>query len=405
VNALLDPTPPSDERPQPSAGAGAGAVLAALLLSALALRPQLVGAGPLIPDIGDDLGVSHAVAGLLATIPVACMGVFALPAAIVAGRLGTRTAIALCLGGIAVAGVLRAVAPGAPLVLALTLPIGIGMGIAGALMPVAIKERFAHRPAFASGVYTTGINLGAAVSSGVAVPLAGALGGWRAALATFSAATVLTCVGWLVLTRGSGPDRARLAGRPPRLPWRRLVVWALVLYFGLQSIVYYGLVSWLADAFQERGWSAGSSGALLSVMTAASLPGGLLLPWLADRSGSRRRWLLIVSTALAIATVGIAAAPAAGYAWAVLAGVALGAIFPLGLTLPLDVAHEPAEVGAVAALMLGGGYCLAALGPIALGAIRDATGSFAASLWVLVAVAAALVLSCVPLSPTRLRPV
>src|SRR6185295_8798129 len=48
-----------------------GAVLlAALFVAALALRPQLVGAGPLLPEIQDDLGVSHAVVGLLGTIPV-----------------------------------------------------------------------------------------------------------------------------------------------------------------------------------------------------------------------------------------------------------------------------------------------------------------------------------------------
>ena len=55
-------------------------LLAALFVAALALRPQLVGVGPLLPDIQEDLGVSHAVAGLLGTIPVLCMGVFA-PAA------------------------------------------------------------------------------------------------------------------------------------------------------------------------------------------------------------------------------------------------------------------------------------------------------------------------------------
>ena len=135
-------------------------VLAALFLGALALRPQLVGVGPLLPEIDDDLGVSHAVAGLLGTIPVLCMGLFAPPAAYVAGRLGTRAAIAACLAAIAGFGLLRAAAPGAPLVLALTFPFGVGMGFAGALMPVAVKERFAHRPAFASGVYTTGINMG-----------------------------------------------------------------------------------------------------------------------------------------------------------------------------------------------------------------------------------------------------
>ena len=59
-------------------------LLAALFVAALALRPQLVGVGPLLPDIQDDLGVSHAVAGLLGTIPVLCMGVFAPAAARIA---------------------------------------------------------------------------------------------------------------------------------------------------------------------------------------------------------------------------------------------------------------------------------------------------------------------------------
>jgi CP family cyanate transporter-like MFS transporter len=380
----------------------AGAVLAALGLSALALRPQLVGIGPLLPEIGDDLRVSHAVAGLLPTIPVACMGLFALPAALIAGRLGTRLAITLCLAGIAVAGLLRAAAPGAPLVLLLTLPIGIGMGVAGALMPVAIKERFSHRPAFASGVYTTGLNLGATVSSAVAVPAAGALGGWRGALAAFSAVTILFCVGWIVLSRGSGGRTS--AGRPPRLPWRRTVVWGLVLVFGLQSIVYYGLISWMADAYQEGGWSAGAAGALTATLTGASLPGGLVIPWLADRGGSRRQWLVAMAATLVVATIGLAAVPGAGYLWAAMAGAAIGALFPLMLTLPLDVAHEPAAVGAAAALMLGGGYLVAGVAPMGLGAVRDLTGSFSGVLWFLVAVAAALVAACLPLSPNRLRP-
>ena len=47
-------------------------------------------------------------------------------------------------------GLARAAAPGAPLVFALTFPIGVGMGVAGALVPVAVKEHFAGRPAFVS---------------------------------------------------------------------------------------------------------------------------------------------------------------------------------------------------------------------------------------------------------------
>ena len=63
-------------------------LLAGLFLAGLALRPQIVGVGPLIPAIKKDLDVSHAVAGLLGTIPVLCMGVFALPASALTRRVG-----------------------------------------------------------------------------------------------------------------------------------------------------------------------------------------------------------------------------------------------------------------------------------------------------------------------------
>jgi cyanate permease len=53
--------------------------------------------------------------------------------------------------------------------------------------------------------------------------------------------------------------------------------------------------------------------------------------------------------------------------------------------------------------MLGAGYSLAALTPFVLGGIRDATGSFTASLWLIVAVAAVMVLVCLPLSRERLQ--
>jgi CP family cyanate transporter-like MFS transporter len=380
----------------------AWAVLAALFLGALALRPQLVGVGPLIPDIDEDLDVSHAVAGLLTTIPVLCMGLFAVPAAYVAARLGTRAAIGACLAGIAGFGLLRAAAPDAPLVFALTFPIGVGMGLAGALMPVAVKERYAHRPAFASGVYTTGINLGSALSSALAVPLAAAWGGWRAALAVFSACTIFCFAAWLFFTPPVRGERVQPA--PPPLPWGRRVVWALAIVFALQSIVYYGLVAWMPDSFQERGWSDATAGALLGVMSVAALPAGLLVPYLADRGGSRRQWLTLTAGMLLVATIGVAAWPGGGWVGAALAGFGIGATFPLSLTLPLDVAREPAETGAVVGLMLGAGYTITAVGPLGLGAVRDLTGSFSASLWVLVAVAVAFVASVLPLSPERLRP-
>jgi CP family cyanate transporter-like MFS transporter len=377
-------------------------LLGALLLAAVALRPQLVGAGPLIPDIQDDLEVSHAVAGLVGTIPVLCMGVFAPLAGLVSARWGLRTAMAGCLLAIAAFGLGRAVAPGAVVLLGLTLPVGIAMAVAGTLLPVAVKQRFAHRPAFASGIGVAGINIGAAVSSAVAVPIASVAGGWRGALAAFSLATLAICAGWLALSRGAWTERS--GTRPPRLPIRRPIVWAIVLAFALPSAIYYALVAWIADAYQERGWSDEASGAVLAVMGIASVPASLVVPWLADRMGSRRQWMWFAAGCMSVATFGFAAIPGGAFAWAVLTGIGLGTVFPICLTMCLDVAHEPAEAGAAAALMFLAGYPIAALGPLGAGAVRDLSGSFDASLWALFGTALLMAAILAPLTTRRLRP-
>ncbi len=101
--------------------------------------------------------------------------------------------------------------------------------------------------------------------------------------------------------------------------------------------------------------------------------------------------------------MGINTIPDLTVAWVVLLGLALGAIFPLVLTLPLDVADEPSQVGAVAALMLFGGYILSSLGPFMLGVVRDATGGFGASLWLLAGLSVVFLASCLPLSAARLH--
>ncbi len=215
-------------------------ILAGLFFVALTLRPQIVGVGPLLPEIQDDLETTYALVGLLATIPVLCMGLFAPPAAYLSARIGTRAAITCSILLIGVFGVGRAVAPSAALVVLFTWPVGIGMGIAGAVVPVAVKERFATRPAGPTGVYTMGIQSGSALSAAIAVPLAAWYGGWRASLMVFSVVTLGLAVVWVVLTRRD-PMHERRPERPPRPPWDSRVAWLLVALFALMASTYYGI--------------------------------------------------------------------------------------------------------------------------------------------------------------------
>lgn len=372
--------------------------VATLFVVGLALRPQIVGIGPLLPRIESAFDVSHAVAGLLATIPVLCMGVFAPLAPPLLRRLGSRGAVGAALVAVAVVGAIRAGSPHIAVLLALTIPLGVGIAVAGTLLPVIVKEDLSERPTFGTGVYTAGINVGATVSAVVAAPLA-ALASWRLALLVFSLATVPVLVLW-VRRRDRRP---RVLERAP-LPVRNPVAWLLVAVFGLQSALFYGFNAWLPETYVDRGWSDSAAGGLVAVLNGAGLLAGIATALVGDRAGSRRTYVGCAALVATAAASSIAAAVPEAWVWAAVLGLALGVLFTTSMTLPLDVADAPASVAAATTLMLGAGYVVSALAPLALGALRDRTGTFTASLGVLAGIGAALLVLSAALSPRRLHP-
>lgn len=354
--------------------------LLALGLSAVALRPQLAGIAPLLPSLKVDLHTSHAASGLLATIPIFCMGLFAPPAPYLAHRIGVRAALGLCVAAIGCFGLLRAGAPTTAAILVATVPIGIAMGLAGALVPIAVEERLHTHPVLSSGVFAIGLNVGATASAAGAVPLAHVFG-WRGALVAFSTTTLMLVVPWLVLVRPAG--RSLHVAHLPSLPLRRPIAWALTAFYGLDALVFFGLTTWLSSVYVERGWTLAEAGRLLAAFQFASIPGTAAVSLVADRIGSRRLYLVGGSALIATGVVGLRIAPEQGYVWAALSGFALGAVAPILFALPLDLAEHPRDVGSLAAMMLLGGSLFAALAPALLGRARDVTGSFTAPVSIL----------------------
>jgi CP family cyanate transporter-like MFS transporter len=367
-----------------------------LFLVGLVLRPQIVGIGPLLPKIQDSLGISHGVAGLLPTIPVLCMGLFAPLAPPVLRRHGSRLAVGASLALVGLVGVVRALVPGAPLVLLLTVPMGIGIAIAGTLLPVVVKEEYAERPSIGTGLYTTGINVGATLAAVAAAPLAVATG-WRGTLVAYSIASAVLVVPWLRRTHAAGAPPARVP-----LPWRLPVAWAIAATFAMQSVLFYGFNAWLPDVYAERGWDDTGAGALVALMNALALVFGVLTALLADRAGSRRTFLLTASTLAIVSSVLFAADVPGAWVWAACLGAALGVLFTSVMTLPLDAAHERGEVAALSTMMLGVGYSISALAPVTLGAVRDATGTFTLPLTLLAADATLMFVVAASLTSHRL---
>ena len=375
-------------------------LLIGLGLASLTLRPQVVGLGPLIPDIQESLGMSHAVAGLLITLPVLCMGLFAPVAPVLAGRIGAVRAVTIAVALIGIAGLARIAVGGTAGVLLFTLAIGVGMGLGNALMVVAVKERFSDHPLLLTSVYTAGIQLGSSIAAVLAVPIAVSMGGWRATLAVFSVASVLALVAWVLLSRSA--PKSRPAGAFPRFPLRSGIAWVFVAMFALMGIVYYGITAWVPAAYVELGYSHEATGWLAAIFNIGTVPSTILIGFIGARV-TKRRGLAVACSTMVVATLLLALAPGGAVVWILLAGFANGAMFTLTMSLPLDVADHPVDVGAVAGMMLFIGYLVTAAAPSLLGGVRDATGSFDIVLLVF-PIAASLFLVCaLTLSAARLR--
>ncbi len=377
------------------------APLVALVAIALVFRPQVIAIGPLLPDIQAGLGMSHGLAGALSAIPVLCMGIFAPLGPRFARRLGARRALAVCAALVIVFGLVRLAVPGSILVLLVTFGIGLGMGLAGPIFPLVVRTRLPTRPALGTGAYASGLVLGGTFAAALAIPLAGDGGDWRFALGAITVAGLGSLTVWLVLAPGDAVVDTTVM--PTRIPWRSPIGWVLGALFGLQSTLYYGVVAWLAAVYIDHGWSAPDAAQLVAVFSAVTLAGTILTPFGADRIGTRRGQLVASSAAVLVGMLGIVLAPDPAIVWAVLLGAGMGAIFPIVLTLPVDVGGLPAEVAATAAVMLLVGYLSSAAGPLLFGVARDVTGDFAVSLWLLVAAAAVLLALCALMTPDRLR--
>lgn len=371
-----------------------------MFLAAVTLRPQVVGIGPLLPDIQSTYGISFATAGLLVTIPIVCMGLFAPVAPLLAARIGAVRAVGLAVGLIAAAGVARAVVPGITGLLVLTVLVGAGMGLGNALMVVAVKERFADRPLLITGVYTTGIQFGSAAAAVLAVPIAVHLGGWRVALLTFSIAAAIAFAAWILLARDA--PRQPVTGVLPRFPLHSRLAWTFVLIFGLMGVIYYGITAWIPAAYVELGYSQVATGWLAGLFNIGTVPTSILIGLTGARY-SRRAGLVAGTAVMIAATLLLAEAPDHALLWIFIAGLANGALFTLAMSLPLDVADRPVDVGAVAGMMLFVGYLVAAAAPTLLGALRDAVGDFEIVLLVFPLCALVMLLLSLTLSPARLR--
>jgi CP family cyanate transporter-like MFS transporter len=362
----------------PVAAAASVTVMAGILAVSFNLRIGIVTVGPLIDEIRHATGMSSGVAGLLGAVPFLCMGIFALVGPWLAARVGSAPLIGYALATLALGTVARAVAPTAALVVVATVPIGIGIALTSLALPGVIKENFPGRSGAATGSYVAALALGGGLAAVLVVPLADALGGWREAFVLTSLPAFLALPVWMHARGEVREDTGRMAALADATDkWRpgsRGV--RLGLMFGLQSMCFASVISWVAALYRHEGWGADHAALTTAAVSFLVAPAGLVLPRLSE-GRDRRIWVFWTAVVMSSAVLGLAIVPGTlPWLWVIAFGLGTGSIFSLMLTLPLDLGGSQAEVDELTGWMLGLGYILAAAAPALVGVGRDVTGSF-----------------------------
>lgn len=409
----------------------------AVCLVSVNLRMSITGVGPLIEEIGDDLGLTAGVLGLLGSMPLIIWGLFSPLAHTAAKRFGTDRSITWALVFIGLGTVLRSV-PGLEANLWVgTVLIGIGLAIPNVLIPSVVRRDFGTRIPLVMGIYTAILGGFGSVSSAMVQPISNIVVngnelGWRIALLSTGISLPIAIVVWVVATSkrakrlareghpehelrsetGPEPETKSLhesgggsatidasnpiegtshttssrPGKSRRLTvWRDPVAWWLACFMGLQSLVFYTASTWIAPIEESFGASEVGAGLSVSVFQVTGILGSLALPLM--YRGGAKRWLagvLPAITVLGVALVIWQIGPS--LVWLAIGGFFAGTTLSLQLMFTATRVREHETASALSGMAQMIGYLVAATGPIIFGSIHELSGDWTTPLWFLWAV-------------------
>ncbi|NLO05256.1 MAG: YbfB/YjiJ family MFS transporter [candidate division WS1 bacterium] len=374
-----------------------------------------------LPPMQAGLALDNTQAGALATVNLIGYLVLSALGGAAASRFGPRAVIVTGLAVAASGMVLTGLAQGFAGAAAWRGVTGLGSGASNVPVMGLMAAWFApRRRGLASGVAVAGSSI-ALIALGPSVPaILAQYGdtGWRACWFIFAAATLLLAILALLLLRNSptavglrpvgateeATDASAASAAPAwGLVYRRRAVWHLGLVyvaFGFAYVIY--ITFFVKYLVGEAGYSQAEAGRLFMTMGWFSLLCGLIWGSVSDAIGRRGAMAIVyVIQAVSFALFGfdsgatgitISAILFGLTAWSIPAIVAAGCGDICGSRL------APAALGFVT-LFFGIGQ---AAGPVAAGAIADATGSLQPAMLLAAGVSILGVLGSITLRPTKI---
>ena len=362
-------------------------LLVAMCLAAIAIRPPLTVVGPLADMIGQQSGLpATAIAGLT-TLPLI---VFVVASPLVA-RLAQRLVPSrLLMAGFALMAVGSLVRwqPSLFALYAGTALIAIGIAAGNVLLPAIARQYFPHRLGGVTSLYATLMTLAGGMGSAIAVPLAaGASLGWQATIALPGLLALAALLAWLPL-QGAQRWQTPSAQAPIYNVWRSGLAWCVAIFFGLQGMLFYSLIAWMAPMLTDAGLATETAGLVVGGFGIVGTVSSVLVPMLATRRPNQT----MLAVGLGLGQLGCAlglffASGLVAAVFAIVFGLFSTGAFTLCFILFAVRAPTSSVSTALSGMAQSVGYALAAAGPMVLGIAFDMTASWSSAGLAIIAMA------------------
>ncbi|MBR7795785.1 MFS transporter [Agaribacter marinus] len=353
--------------------------LIGIILIGSNLRAPLTSVGSLISYIRDDLGISNALAGTITTLPLLAFALVSPFAPKIANRIGIEWTIFISITLLTIGIIIRSLF-GSIFLFSGTILIGLAIAIGNVLLPGLIKMNFPLKIGLMTGIYAVFMNVFGALGSGLGVPIS-SIGdiGWQGSLAVWGILSFIALLFWIPQLQKQNKSDPTTSATPQAEGsiWKSTLAWCITLFMGLQSLIFYTLITWLPEILQSHGFSSDSAGWMLFLMQFAIIPVTFIIPVIAEQMNDQKLLASITAILFMIGIGGLFSGIIPVLVISVIfIGIAGGSAFSLSMmffSLRTSNGQQAAEMSGMAQSF---GYLLAALGPVLIGALHDLTNGW-----------------------------
>ena len=346
-----------------------------IFIAAINMRAGLTIMSPLIPILKEQYHLSSFLLSFLTSLTVLCFAGSAFLMPLVGKIGGTNRVIAVALTVLTTAIFFRAIG-NLPMLFISSLTVGVAIAVLNFSLPVWVKENASEHSGLVTGIYITIMGVFAAVSVAVAVPLADVSSwGWRLSMVPWMVIGLFSSAWWLLkISRVSKTQHMQLPSSFHRQLLRRPGAWSIAIFFGLQSMIYYGTATWFPTILVSKGFTLSNAGFAVSITGLLGSLVGIAAPYYSSKLSDLRLLLAIVGSAITLCFIAIIFDH--GWhliIWLLISNIGLSISFPLSLLLTVTRSTGAGETRSLSIMAQAIGYSMAAIAPGIVGALFDAT--------------------------------